>query len=263
MEWGDERYVRLYTRNTGTWVAIGWEGRFVLMSLLRQVDRAGVLSVTTGEEAETIAAMILAPLEVVKSGLERLIARKVVVAGDDQLRWPTFMSAQEARSSDKVRQQKSREARALGESLSQNVTFGHTSHTAVTNVTPSLAVPSLAVPSREKTVRAKKPRAVVPRETDFLKADFLLVTGKEYKFQGAKDGVAFAELRKTEAMGEIRIRWIRGLRATGWHHVASVAQLLSKWNDLAVDPPATAKQSSFAAADREHDHQPKEGTELF
>ncbi len=81
----------------------------------------------------------------------------------------------------------------------------------------------------------------VPRESDFLVADFLLVTGKKYKFQGAKDGVAFAELRKTETIEEIRIRWQRGLRATGWHHVASVAQLLSKWNDLAVDPPTTGK----------------------
>ncbi len=98
-----------------------------------------------------------------------------------------------------------------------------------------------------KPLRAKKPRA--PVETDALVVDFLEITNQAYRWQGAKDGVAFAELRKIATLEEIRVRWKRGLMATGWRHTATVAQLLLKWNDLATDEKPTKKPSTFDAAD--------------
>lgn len=43
MNWEDERYVRLYTRDTGDWCALSWDGQALLMQLLRKADRSGVI----------------------------------------------------------------------------------------------------------------------------------------------------------------------------------------------------------------------------
>ena len=43
MNFDDERFVKIYPRNTTNWKLLGWEGRCVLMMLLREVDRAGCL----------------------------------------------------------------------------------------------------------------------------------------------------------------------------------------------------------------------------
>ncbi len=53
LKWDDERYVRLYTRDTSTWLRLTWEGRFVLMALLRKLDRSGNLDL--GDEGRVIA----------------------------------------------------------------------------------------------------------------------------------------------------------------------------------------------------------------
>ena len=71
-------------------------------------------------------------------------------------------------------------------------------------------------------------------------ADFKAVTGTEYLWQGAKDGVALADLRRAFSLEEVRARWRRGLQAPAddWASCRTVAQLRSKWNDLADAKPA-------------------------
>lgn len=82
----------------------------------------------------------------------------------------------------------------------------------------------------EKTAPA--PRA--PRETDLLCEDFREIIGKAYVWADAKDGAAFAKLKRTETIEEIRARWKAGLKSEDkWRSVRTVAQLASKWNDLA------------------------------
>ncbi len=158
MRYEDERYVRLYTRDTATWIAIGFEGRHVLMSLLRKVDRAGVLEVLEGEEVEMIAQMIMAPVEIVEKGFNKLIERRVVELSGGQLRWPKFLEAQECRTSDRERQRKSRELAALGHTASHGVTAGHSlSLLAVpSRAVPSRAVPSSDDPARDRPIKQRK-----------------------------------------------------------------------------------------------------------
>ena len=43
MRWEDERYVRVYTRDTLNWLALSFEAQGVLVLLLRKLDRAGIL----------------------------------------------------------------------------------------------------------------------------------------------------------------------------------------------------------------------------
>lgn len=249
MRYEDERYVRLYTRDTATWIAIGFEGRHILMSLLRKVDRAGVLDVLKGEEVEILSALIMAPLEVVKVGLERMVARGVVVIADGQIRLPRFLEAQECRTSDKERQRKSRELAAVGHTPSHAVTASHTpSH----SVTPSCAVPSHAVP-KEASV-AKKPATPTPQLgllTIALVADYeAMRPGEKYPHSGAADAQAVKRLLKLATEDKIRERWRNGLRATGWASCSTFAQLAHKWADLAA--PKTASKGPVDAGTQSH-----------
>lgn len=86
------------------------------------------------------------------------------------------------------------------------------------------------------------PASRAPRESDGLVEDFETVIGSKYQWQGAKDGAALAGLRKHSSIDEIRSRWRAGLRADGWLSVRTVAQLASKWNDLATLAPKLSPQ---------------------
>ena len=43
MNWEDERFVKIYVRDTGEWAMLSWDAHALLMPLLRKVDRSGVM----------------------------------------------------------------------------------------------------------------------------------------------------------------------------------------------------------------------------
>jgi hypothetical protein len=93
MRWEDERYVRLYTRDTITWKMLPWEGKALLALLFRKVDRAGLIDV--GDYgAEGVAALVDLPTEVVTEGLASLIKAKTVqwAEGGTVLLLPNFLT---------------------------------------------------------------------------------------------------------------------------------------------------------------------------
>lgn len=108
-----------------------------------------------------------------------------------------------------------------------------TEHLAPNTESKSIA-PLFASPTPEPVESKPKP----PRDSELLQYDFKLVTGSEYRWNGAKDGVALADLLKTSTLDEVRTRWRRGLEApaNAWASCRTVAQLRQKWNDLV---PAT------------------------
>jgi hypothetical protein len=108
MRFEDERYVRLYTRDTTTWLMLGFEGQAVFSLLLRKVDRTGVFDLGGSDPFEAVAAVTRAPLEVVRTGLERLISKGVIEQGSDCLIFPKFLDAQEASMAPAARQKESR-----------------------------------------------------------------------------------------------------------------------------------------------------------
>ena len=156
MNWEDERYVRVYIRDTVTWKVLPWQGRCLLPLLLRKADRAGCVDIS-GAGAEGVAALVDIPLEVAQPGLEALFLRGVVQQRDDVLVFPKFIKAQEAMQSDKLRQQISRErrrAQAMLEvsSVTQRDDLSHgvtECHAVSRDVTPNLAVPNLTKLKKE------------------------------------------------------------------------------------------------------------------
>lgn len=110
MRWEDERYVRVYTRDTAEWRALGWEAQALVHQLFRKVDRAGLLELgRTGLRG--LADLTQIPLEVVERALPILIEDGCVtwVSDGRSLFIPNFLEAQSAKSSDKARQQAARE----------------------------------------------------------------------------------------------------------------------------------------------------------
>jgi hypothetical protein len=160
MRWEDERYVRLYTRDTGEWILLGWEAQAVLTLAMRKCDRAGILR-TGANHARGLAAMTGIPVDVVTRALPFLLEGDgpPMLANGPQLVIRNFIEAQEARASDAMRAKKYRE-RARDIATGKDVTtcdVGVTSrdatvtdsHTPSHAVTPSLAVPSLARSDRQ------------------------------------------------------------------------------------------------------------------
>jgi hypothetical protein len=144
LDFADESYVRLFTRDTKTWLRLGFEGQAVLMFALRKLDRAGVLD-GMDDPVSDLALVAGIPIDLVKVGLPRLLERGVFQLSGNRLVMPNFLEAQNCRQSDRLRKQESR-SRRREDALDSSplVTSGHQPSPSVT---PILADPILAEPS--------------------------------------------------------------------------------------------------------------------
>jgi uncharacterized phage protein (TIGR02220 family) len=153
MDWCNERYVRLYTRNTPEWLCMEWQGRALWPLLLREVDRSGVLATKLG--ARGIAQAVGLPIEVVEVGIRELMADGCLIQHQLGYVVPNFVEAQESAQSDAQRKRESRLRRRMvtnGDSESHNVTNGHDQSQAVTDghVRSQVVTPCLAEPNQTK-----------------------------------------------------------------------------------------------------------------
>lgn len=156
MDWSNERYVRVYTRDTVTWSLLPWQSQAVFLAVMRKVDRAGVLDVGEHEPVDAVAAITRWPRDVVAEGLPTLLQRGIIERSDAALVIPNFMEAQEATASDAQRARESRARRRdrARAGASQNVTAASRDATEPSHVVtrghsvPSRAVPTLAEPRR-------------------------------------------------------------------------------------------------------------------
>jgi hypothetical protein len=162
MRWEDERYVRVYTRDTPGWLSLSFDAQSLLVLLLRKVDRAGLLSLgKLGPRAVAVVIGHGAQWKRIEPALQELLDAGTAVINGDTLAIPNFVAAQETPASGaqrtrdwRERQQVSalRDAAArdvssrFGDETSQNVTTcDETSQNcdAVTKpVTPNYAYPS-------------------------------------------------------------------------------------------------------------------------
>jgi hypothetical protein len=135
MDFANERYVRLYVRNTTGWKLLRWEGRTVWTLLYREADRSGVISLDGLEPWEAAALHCELPEEVAKIGMQRCVERGWIVVDGDRLVFPKYLEANETPQSDAQRQRESRAKRAVTkrDDQSQNVTECHGQSHGVTS----------------------------------------------------------------------------------------------------------------------------------
>lgn len=186
MRWEEERYVRVYIRDTTEWISLSWEARAVFYEMMRKVDRTGFI-VVGKSGLRGLSALLRIPYEVVQRGIEGedgLLADGCVVAVDGGLCIPNYIEAQESKQSDRQRkaEQRARDrdlklatgpsqpTDQLGQGVTtcdqagQAVTIGHApgqfsddasrnvtdSHTRSQVVTVGHSVPCLPVPSQRE-----------------------------------------------------------------------------------------------------------------
>jgi hypothetical protein len=168
LDWANERYVRLYTRNTAQWIALGWEAQNLAMQIFRVLDRAGVLDLGGfGPMGVAIALREVGRWESeIQPALERLVKADVVRIVGDRLVAPNFQAAQETPQSDRMRKAESRARRrevAMG--------GGHEPDPPVTKRdTPDPEVEH-ASPDPVRGMNGSKPGQVTNRTDEVTKRD--------------------------------------------------------------------------------------------
>ena len=110
MDWTDERWVKLYTRDTTDWLALSWQAQGLFVLILRKVNRAGVIDLgragKRGLAAHVGGASAWASLE---PHLDELLDDGCVTFDGIALRVPNFVTAQTSIQSDKARKRAERE----------------------------------------------------------------------------------------------------------------------------------------------------------
>lgn len=120
MDWSNEPYVRVYTRETDDDLSLSWEARALWDRLMTKFDRSGLVETKRGPRG--LAAITRIPAVVIERVLPELLAdgRLVEVAAGYMA--PNFIAAQEAKKSDKLRQKESRDRRRA-QNLDPDVTI--------------------------------------------------------------------------------------------------------------------------------------------
>lgn len=272
MRWDDERYVRIYTRDTSDWVAMSWEARAVFVFLLRAADRAGI--VPMGKKGlRGLAALLHVPADVLEPAIMELGEDGCISCDAARIIIPNFMDAQEIPISDAQRKREQRErdrAKALSSSgekpspvtnvtnVTPPVTAGHDVTQPVTpnRAFPSRAEPCLTKPSEPEKLAGVLPNAPrqgslveVPKEkasdprhaplSKALEAEFTTARGAKYGHQGGKDAKAITRLLALAGdlgPSEVCSRWKRGLQASNASRCDTFHDLAERWNRLTAAP---------------------------
>jgi hypothetical protein len=172
MDWANEEYVRLYTRETADDLELSWEALALWRALLIRFDRAGLIPIKNGWVS--VAKLVRMPIEVVQQTGPELVRDGRVRMIDGAVYAPNFTEAQTASKSDKVRQRESRERRrqtasealqvidspSVGHAVSHAVTRGHEQSQ---NVTLPLLCSASVAPVAEPPVAPRDRSPAAPR----------------------------------------------------------------------------------------------------
>lgn len=109
MDWENEPYVKVYTRETDDDLVLSWEALALWRAMLLKFDRSGLIETRRGTKG--LSALVKIPLGVIDRVLPELLTDGRVQAVPEGYLAPNFIAAQEARKSDKLRQRETRERR--------------------------------------------------------------------------------------------------------------------------------------------------------
>ena len=159
MDWSNETYVKVYTRETDDDLLLSWEALALWRAMLLKFDRSGIIATKRGLRG--LSALVRIPLEVIERAMPELIEDGRLKVVDVGFFAPNYIAAQEAAKSDRQRQKESRDKRAR-EAANNSVTNRDQTSRAVTpSHMPSQPVTlCLADPIPEHASAAPPPPAV-------------------------------------------------------------------------------------------------------
>lgn len=260
MDFCDEHYVKLYTRDTPTRLMWPWQAVALHPNLLRKVNKAGVLELGTREPIRALAVTVGLPVEVVEPGLQALLDDGTVELNGGVLVVPKFFEAQEARKTralvarDHREKQRDMARSKATKPHSGTVTSRDLALPRVTECDPPSPARPLPVPDPEKIAgderppkKAKPPKreepAPDPRFTPLR--DRLERENPGYRFD-ASEAKPLKNLLTAHGPDEVAERFRRAWERTGYPLVRSVLELQRHWNHFATDSPARDRQPTFA-----------------
>jgi hypothetical protein len=188
VDWANEDYVRLYTRETADDLELSWEALSLWRAMMIRFDRAGLIPVRNGWTS--IARLVRMPTEIVVQVGPELVRDGRVRMIEGHVYAPNFTEAQTTSKSDKARQKESRERRRTsandaphlieitqgGHDTSRAVTL---SHTASQNVTlPLLRSADPLQPVAEASVAPRDRSPSAPRRKS-IPADWVPAEGEK------------------------------------------------------------------------------------
>jgi|PlaIllAssembly_1097288.scaffolds.fasta_scaffold01451_5 hypothetical protein len=166
MDWSNERYVRIYVRDTITWRRLTFDGQTVMLHLLRRLDRSGTLDLGGVDAVTAIEIVTDIPREIIERGLNKCVELEVFLIDENRLVMPNYLIAQETRTNNAERQRRHRakirnKIVVSDNNLSPNVTNSNENVTISNteryhNVTchKSNSVPYHTVPCRTNTAKS-------------------------------------------------------------------------------------------------------------
>lgn len=151
MDWANERYVRIYTRDTLEWLTWSWQAQALYVLMTRKCDRSGVIEV--GEHgAAGLCTLLRWPASELEPALAQILRTGAVAQHAHAFVIKNYIESQEARASGAQRQREWRERRRDSVASGDTARHGVTRRNAERHgETPSLAVPSRTEPSQAKS----------------------------------------------------------------------------------------------------------------
>lgn len=129
MDWSEERFIKVYTRDTTNWLSLSWQARGLFVLILRKLNRAGVLDLGR-LGAKGVAVHVegsAAAWPSIEPYLTELLDDGCVAIEGATLRVPNFVEAQAATQSPAARKRAERERAEVTkrDGESRNVTDSH------------------------------------------------------------------------------------------------------------------------------------------
>jgi hypothetical protein len=216
MDFANERYVRLYVRDTMTWKRLGWDGQTMLMHLLRKVDRSGVIDIGDAEPWESGVMLCGAPEDQARRGVTRMLELGVIVHDADRLVFPRFIEGNETPQSDAQRVREHREREKLKRAaLKRNVTSVSNETLPNANAVKRVDTPSNSVPCRtEPSVQERELKPFVadasspPVRSDFSGGRALREVPRE-QATAAERGAAWLSRATSQEAFSVNGKWAK------------------------------------------------------
>lgn len=256
MNWPDERYVKLYVRDTANWQMLPWQSKALLPLLLRKFDGAGIMDTGKHDKTRAVALIVGIPADIVGPGLDGLVADGVVQHIEGGLICPNFIDSQEACKTEAQKKRDQRQRVKDQRMATQRVELTSAPVPILSRVVPLLSPSSPAQPSPAQIKdlasenpkprkEKKKPHPEFGGTKSAMLERFQSLRGEPFDWLHTRDQVALSELLKLHTPGQILARWGAGLVASGYQRCDNVGQLRSKWNGIAVAEQRKPKATYF------------------
>lgn len=112
-DWSKQRWIKLYTHDSLTWLSWPWETRAVFLLLLRKVDADGTLKTEGMQPWDAVSILTGCPVDVARSALEHMERTGTARLSGDAVQVINFAAAQKARTSNAERQRRHRESQRV------------------------------------------------------------------------------------------------------------------------------------------------------